>query len=310
MAGDRDGVAAAAILVEDGKVRTLSSSAIPADARFEIGSITKVFTSLLLADMVLDGTIALDDPIIDHLPDGSFAKAEPLKAITFADLATHRSGLSRMPWNFFMRMGGADPFSTYDEAALIEFLVSVEATRAPGDAFEYSNTATGLMGWLLGRLDGSDYETALKRRILDPMGLEDTGTVDDARSMTAHADSTPTSSWTFDALAGAGALRQTPKDFARFANILLDPGERWQPHLDLMTSIRRDAMGGNQVGLGVFILDVGGHDMLFHNGATGGFRASLFVDREAGRAVGLLLNSTNPDPDRTGRYLVSGLGSP
>ncbi len=143
------------------------------DSPFEIGSITKTFTATLLADMIVRHEVAPDDPIEDYLPPGAKAPTFEGRHITLADLATQSSGLPRMPTNF-MPTNPDDPYVDYDDAKLLAFLASYKLTRAPGASHEYSNLGFGLLGYLLARRLHVDYATAIRTRILEPLGMSHT----------------------------------------------------------------------------------------------------------------------------------------
>nr|WP_255554817.1 serine hydrolase domain-containing protein [Sphingomicrobium sp. B8] len=250
--GDQDGVVGAVALVEDGEARFILSDGLDADRRFEIGSVTKVFTALLLADMVLDGTVGLNDPIGDHI-DGIDDAA--VAAITLRQLSNHHSGLPRLPANLMPFAQLPDPYASYDEEMLLHWIRNVEPARAPDEAYEYSNGAVGLLGYILGKRAGSDFKTALLERIVRPMGLADTDFEIDERSVAGHNPQGEASPWTFQTLAAAGALRSTIGDMARFAYTLAEPGETWSRHVDLITADPKSVQGGLNIGLGVLTPD-------------------------------------------------------
>lgn len=189
------------------------------DTLFEIGSISKIFTSLLLADMVQRGEVSLDDPARTYLPQGATMPTRDGREITLLDLATHRSGLPRLPGNLSIT-DAANPYVDYTEADMLEFLAGYALPRGAGAEYEYSNLGTGLLGYLLARRAGTDYETLVQQRILGPLGMDDTTIALDvderARFATGHDHyMRPTSPWDLPALAGAGALRSTMDDMLR-----------------------------------------------------------------------------------------------
>ena len=147
--------------------------AFDAGTVFEIGSMTKVFTALLLADMALKGEIALDDPVEKYLPDGATMPVRNGKAITLRHLTMQNSGLPRLPDNM-PYADPEDPYADYTEQNLLDFLAGYELPRDPGAEYEYSNLGVGLLGHVLARAAGKDYETLLRERILDPLGMDDT----------------------------------------------------------------------------------------------------------------------------------------
>jgi D-alanyl-D-alanine-carboxypeptidase/D-alanyl-D-alanine-endopeptidase len=134
-----------------GDPRTLDGDTI-----FEIGSVTKVFTSLLLADMVNRKEVALDDPAAKYLPESVKMPERNGKSITLLDLSTHRSGLPPLPSNFKLK-DPYNPYGDYNVDDLYQFLSGYTLARDPGSEFEYSNLGAGLLGHLLAYRAGTDY---------------------------------------------------------------------------------------------------------------------------------------------------------
>jgi CubicO group peptidase (beta-lactamase class C family) len=186
---------------------------VDGDTVFEIGSITKVFTSLILADMVQHGEIALTDPIDRYLPSEVKVPERNGRKITLEDLSTHTSGLPRMPNNF--RPADPDnPYADYTVEQLYNFLSNYTLTRDTGSQFEYSNLGGGLLGHVLARRAGMDYEALVRSRVLSPLKMSDTAmelaSAMRARLSTGHnASMSPVKNWDIPTLAGAGALRST-----------------------------------------------------------------------------------------------------
>jgi len=147
---------------------------VAGDTLFEIGSITKVFTSTILADMVQRGEVSLDDPVAKFLPPDVKVPESGGKKITLVDLATHTSGLPRMPNNFAPR-DPDNPYSDYGVDRLYAFLSGYALTRDIGEKFEYSNLGVGLLGTALARRAGMDYETLVRTRITGPLKMDSTG---------------------------------------------------------------------------------------------------------------------------------------
>src|SRR5262249_20921740 len=138
--------------------------ALDGDAVFEIMSITKVLTSLLLADMVGRGELAFDDPVKEYLP-ASVTLQERGRPITLIDLATYTSGLPNMPGNLPPNWwANPDPLADYTEADLYEFLSSHVPEREPGARYEYANLGFGLLGNALAHRAGKSYEELLIER--------------------------------------------------------------------------------------------------------------------------------------------------
>src|SRR5262249_32553794 len=197
-----------------------------ADTVFEIGSITKVFTSLVLADMVGRGEVTLDTPVQKLLPDSVKVTSRNGEQITLLDLSMPASGLPRNPTNSHPA-DVANPFADYDIPKLYEFLSAYTLTRDVGEKYEYSNVGVGLLGHALARKAGMSYEALVRARVLEPLGMKDTTvTLSDEqkkRLATGHNGAlVPVKSWDLDALAGAGALRSTVNDMLKFLSANLE----------------------------------------------------------------------------------------
>jgi D-alanyl-D-alanine-carboxypeptidase/D-alanyl-D-alanine-endopeptidase len=144
------------------------------DTIFEIGSVTKVFTSLLLADMVNRKEVTLDDPAAKYLPENARMPERSGKSITLLDLSTHRSGLPPNPSN--LKLNLRNPYAAdYSVDDLYQFLSGYTLPRDPGSEFEYSNVGAGLLGRLLAYRAGTDYESLIGARITRLLGMPDTG---------------------------------------------------------------------------------------------------------------------------------------
>src|ERR1700683_5398559 len=201
--------------LEKGDARPLDGDTI-----FEIGSATKVFTSLLLADMVQRGQVSLDDPVAKYLPPGAKMPERNGRSITLVDLATHTSGLPRMPTNFSPK-DPTNPYADYSAELLYQFLSTYQLTRDIGSQYEYSNLGGGLLGHVLARRAGVDYETLVRSRICEPLGMKSTAITLSAdmkaRFAIGHDQSLdPVAYWDLPTLAGAGALRSTENDLLTF----------------------------------------------------------------------------------------------
>jgi D-alanyl-D-alanine-carboxypeptidase/D-alanyl-D-alanine-endopeptidase len=286
-------------------------SGVPLDGNtvFEIGSITKAFTGSLLAEMVLHGEVRLDDPIAKYLPRSVTVPSRNGRQITLLDLATQTSGLPRIPGN--MRPGDpANPYADYTVEQLYDFLAHYTLPRDAGAEYEYSNLGVGLLGHVLALAAGKSYGALVTERILDPLGMHDTG-IELTPSMKArlaqgfNALGTPTRLWDLPTLAGAGALRSTASDMLRFLAANLDsPSTSLGAALAQARLPRRDAdRPGNSIGLAWHIVKVFGTTLTWHNGGTGGFRTLIGLDEGKKRGVIVLTNSTR-SPDDIGFHLL------
>jgi CubicO group peptidase (beta-lactamase class C family) len=291
------------------------AGAKPADARtlFEIGSMTKVFTALILADMVAKGEVSLDDPAEKYLPAGAHMPQRGGRQISLRDLATHMSGLPRLPDN--MPFGNPDdPYADYDEKLLLEFLGHYTLPRDIGSRFEYSNLGFGLLGYLLTRAAHSDYATLVAKRITGPLGMRDTVIVLSAEQKTRFAQGhdqymRPAAPWTLTTLAGAGAIRSTAADMLTFVGAALDPRSPIGPAMKVALADRRSlGAPGDEIGLAWMVSQPApGREVLFHNGGTGGYRTAMALEPAKGRAVVVLTNAAvEPASDDLAMHLLIG----
>lgn len=267
---------------------------------FEIGSLTKVFTGLLLAEMAERRVVRLNDPVSAYLPDSVRIAPADTARITLQHLSTHTSGLARLPGNL-APANPADPYADYTAADLYAFLQDAQPSRAPGAAYAYSNVGTGLLGHLLARHADTSYEAMLQQRILDPLGLHDTGfdvPPDSAAShhATGYASGRAVPYWTFDVLAGAGALRSTAPDMLRFLQMNLRPeGQPLASALRAAQTVHHRGGGGPTLALGWHVAPLPtGAPLYWHNGGTGGFRSFAGFVQDGSVAVVVLANGTLP----------------
>jgi len=283
-------------IVAYGNLASGDPRTLDGDTIFEIGSISKVFTSLLLADMVNRREVTLDDPAAKYLPEHVKMPARSGKSITLLDLSTHSSGLPRIPGN--MKWGDPlNPYADYSVDDLYQFLSGYELSRDPGSEIEYSNLGAGLLGHLLAYRTGADYERLIETRITRPLGMPDTGiTLSSSmkqRMATGHsAMLAPVVNWDFPALAGAGALRSSANDMLTFLEAFLNYRESpLAPAMNAMLEVRRPVGTTKfEVGLGWSILG----DWVWHEGGTGGFRSWAGYDPKERIGVVVLSNAATP----------------
>src|SRR5215831_6875743 len=280
------------------------------DTVFEIGSVTKVFTSLLLADMVQRGEVALTDPISKYLPAGVKVPQRNGRQITLQDLATQSSGLPRLPSNLKPR-DMANPYADYSVEQLYAFLSSYELPRDIGAKFEYSNLGGGLLGHVLTLRAGMDFEALVRKRITEPLGMTSTAIALSPalkpRLATGHDDKLkPVANWDFPTLAGAGALRSTANDMLTFLAANLGYTKTpLDPAMSAMLAVRRPTDDPNlEIGLAWFIRKAG-EPIIWHNGGTGGYRSFVGYDPKKRIGVVVLANAfTNAGVDDIGAHIL------
>ncbi|MBS0299888.1 MAG: beta-lactamase family protein [Proteobacteria bacterium] len=264
-------------IVAHGHFDTDNCRSVSADTVFEIGSVTKIFTALLLADMVQRAEVKLNDPIAQYLPREIIVPERSGNVITLVDLATHMSGLPYMPDNF-APANPDNPYADYSVEHLYDFLSGYRLTRDIGSQWEYSNLGYGLLGHVLAWRAGTDYETLVRERILMPFGMKDTGITlsfeINARLATGHNSVLAAyPNWDLPTLAGAGALRSTANDLLTFLETALGIKETplASAFTAMLTSRRPTGIGDNEMGLGWGIMKNGGNELIWHNGGTGGY---------------------------------------
>ena len=264
---------------------------------YEIGSITKTFTATLLAQTILSGRLTLDTPVAELLADVKIPSRGD-RDITLGDLATHHSGLPRMPTNFTPK-DPANPYADYDAAKMNVFLAGYQLPRDPGASYEYSNLGYGLLGHALAQSGATTYDALISDGILKPLGMTMTGTAF-TDAMRAHLapghddEGEMVKNWDLGALAGAGALRSTAHDMLRYLKANMGIGE---PALAAAMNFAQQPRSNTaKVGLAWATTDKG---IVWHTGGTGGYRSFLGFTADRKRGVVVLTNNF-ADPDDLG----------
>jgi serine-type D-Ala-D-Ala carboxypeptidase/endopeptidase len=292
-------------VVAYGNLASGDSRKVDEDTIFEIGSVSKVFTSLLLADMVNRKDVSLDDPAAKYLPEIVRMPERSGKAITLVDLSTHSSGLPCLP-------GNRNPYgSDISVDDLYQFLSGYTLPRDPGSEYEYSNLGAGLLGHLLACRAGTDYESVVRMRITRPLSMPDTGiafsSLQKQRMATGHNGMlAPAANLELSTLAGAGALRSTANDMLTFLEAFLGYKESpLAPAMKAMLAVRRPA-GQTKIGLGWLILSTETREIAWHNGGTMGFRSFVGYDPKERIGVVVLSNASTPSGvDDIGFHLLN-----
>jgi CubicO group peptidase (beta-lactamase class C family) len=272
---------------------------------FEIGSVTKVFTSLALAQMAEEVLVRLDDPVQRYLPADVKVASRGGREVTLEDLATHTSGLPRIPLKTLLTAFTSDnPYADYKEKDLYDFLRVWKPLQDIGSKWTYSNVGGGLLGHALARRAGVDYGRLIASRITEPLGMKDTRvTLDDEqepRLASPYAvGGKPTPRWTFDVLAGAGALHSTADDLLIFLSAEMGLKETpLRAAMDATHVPRRETgIKGLRIGLAWLVKTLpeadGEREILWHNGGTGGYTSFLGFVKARKTAV-VLLSNTGP----------------
>jgi serine-type D-Ala-D-Ala carboxypeptidase/endopeptidase len=298
-------------IVAYGSLAKNDNRKLDGDSVFEIGSMTKVFTSLVLMNMVRRGEVALDDPISKYLPANVRVPERNGRKITLADLSTQSSGLPRLPNNLTPKDKN-NPYADYTVQQMYDFLSGYTLTRDIGSQYEYSNLGVGLLGHVLALRAGTSYEALVRSRVCDPLGMKDTSITltpgMKARLAIGHSSGLATvENWDLPTLAGAGALRSTANDMLTF--LAANLGFVKTPLAQDMArevSVRRPAGApGMEIAYGWHIQTKDGNSIIWHNGGTGGYRTYMGYDPKTRVGVVVLANISTPaGPDDIGRYLL------
>ncbi|WP_069130290.1 serine hydrolase domain-containing protein [Rhodohalobacter halophilus] len=261
------------------------------DRVFEIGSISKVFTSTLLAHAIHDSAISADQTVRDVLDVEMAGNPD----FTFLQLSNHTSGLPRLPggytFNFLWNMD--NPYKIFDEVELKSYLKNdLTLSRDPGEAHRYSNLGAGLLGFFLSELENISYEDLLQRKIFEPMGMNRSTT--DRENVEEYLVSGVTkrggsaTNWDLADLAGAGGILSTAEDLSRFIRSNFNPDD---PVLSLQREPTFQVSDNMDVAMGWFILNRdSGAKWYWHNGGTGGYRSSIVMDPDQKIGVVVLSN--------------------
>jgi CubicO group peptidase (beta-lactamase class C family) len=296
-------------LLDASGARRIVAAGVDTGGVFEIGSITKVFTAALLEDMIEKGELRLDDPVAKLLPQSVRIPTRGDRQITLLDLATHSSGLPRMPSNFAPR-DSENPYADYSVDQMYAFLSGYQLTRDIGAQYEYSNFGMGLLGHALALKARMGYEELVRRRVLVPLGMRQTAiTLTPAlRAKLApghNGEGRAVSNWDLPTLAGAGALRSTASDMLTFLAANVDSTETPLSRTLRQTHGERHATNNPalKVGLGWHILARPAGNIVWHNGGTGGYRT--FIGFDPVRRVGVVaLSNLDASVDDIGYHLL------
>jgi len=268
---------------------------------FEIGSVTKVFTTMILADMVEKGEVNLNDPIEKFLPEDVSTPSKNGRTITLFDLATHSSGLPRMPDGF--PITDMDEQFQYDREEMYDSLSKVELSREIGSQYEYSNFGFSLLGHILSLQAGQSYEELLQERVLDKFGMDSTCVkqCDDLRDRFANPHFLGFAANELNLsedMVGAGEIRSSGKDMLSFLSYVMGLEDSdLRSSFELTQKVNRQIDDTLSIGLAWHMLQKDDRMIVWHNGATNGFASFVGFDPESNQGVVVLTNNLNPVDD-------------
>lgn len=288
-----------------------SSDQTPDDRTlFEIGSVTKTITALALAAMVEEKKLSLDDPLAKWLPEGVQVPDRDGRRITLVDLATHTSGLPRLPGHFWKQAADTpqNPYANCTPEFLFDGLAETKLDAVPGEKFSYSNLGAGLLGEALRRCDGRSYEEMICSRICRPLGMDATRiTLDDEarkRFSPGHdGDGNPLPAWDMAALAGAGGVRSNARDMLRYVAAQLEP-----QRTPLAAAIEATHVGRHTVAKDRLDIALAWHvwtkeQIHWHNGQTGGYHSFVGFNKARKTGVVILSNTAGGTIDELARQI-------
>jgi CubicO group peptidase (beta-lactamase class C family) len=298
-------------IVAAGTMALTNTRPVDGDTVFEIGSITKVFTGILLADMANRGELQPNDPASKYLPSTVKMPSRNGHVITLAHLATHRSGLPRMDES----LAPADHPNPYVDCSLekvFKFLSSYQLPRDPGSKYEYSNLGVGLLGDLLARRARASYEQLVVARICKPLRMNDTRINFSGKMQSRFASGhdyelKPANNFDFLSLAGGGALRSTANDFLKFLATAMNPGDdRVSKAIKLSQAARTNAVSPNSKVAWGWHFTSFSDEIIQHTGRTGGFYSFMGVSKKRNWAVVVFSNCQNSIDDIGMHLLIPG----
>ncbi len=269
------------------------------DAVFEIGSITKTMTALLLADAVVKKDATLEQSIMTWLPD---QPSQGSAQINLKQLATHSSGLPRLPGNMTQILS-PDPYAEYDRDDLLTALAE-QRIKPDQQHYSYSNYGAGLLGELMAIRYQKDFQSLLTERVFKPLGMDnsyaDAAQVPLDLKVTGYSGKYEVPHWHFKALAGAGSVNSSIKDLMTYGLAILKAD-----HPELKEAIQLST--GSHYEQQGLTLGLGWHihkGVLWHNGGTAGFRSMLMIDPLQNKVAAGITNQAEHDVEDLVRHLI------
>lgn len=265
---------------------------------YEIGSITKTFTAILLVDYFIEHRIPIDRPINDFLPGDIAPMQYNGSPICINHLLNHTSGLPNLPPGFETHY----PDESWDSTKVFTYLNTLTLTQNPGVEYAYSNLGMGIAGIILERLTGKSYRLLLEERITQPFGMESTKIQlgnSDSTNMALGYDSNgnpspyPANYWTMlSGFASSGAIKSNLTDMIAYGKNMLYPENT--TIADAILTCENLSFNANvRAGYDWIYLKCNGNDVLFHDGGTGGFRSFLFVCKSKEIVLQILFSNTS-----------------
>lgn len=290
-------------IISCGQISDSDKRSLRADTIIEIGSITKTFTCLLLADMANRNLLEISDPVSKFLSKNSDLDRLRNQEMTLLSLATHTSGLPFMPDNI-LSDNPKDPFKDYNTERMLEFLSSYEPEEPTNHNYSYSNYGMALLGHILELKSRTKYEELLKSRICNPLGMKDTVIDLSSEQKKRFAPGhnrwlKEVSPWEISSFRSVGAIKSTMNDLLTYVEFNLGLVENDLAELAIETHKPRYDRGGlnRTIGLGWNLIEKHGTHAIWHSGLTNGAYAIIVFDRNEKRGVVVLSNFVHSTED-------------
>jgi serine-type D-Ala-D-Ala carboxypeptidase/endopeptidase len=293
-------------VVADGEVTVGGHGGTGADSVFQIGSVTKCLTGLLLADLAARGQVLLPGKATDYLPGATPGQ------VTLLDLATHTAGLPRLPPGVrrYALLRPNDPYARYPAGRFLrEARRSLASAPGGGQPYRYSNYGFGLLGYLLGQAAGAEYERLVADRVCGPLGLRATSF--DATPVQGHQRGRPAAPWHLGVMSAAGGLYSTATDLARLLTACLEPDATALGEVIRAALMPRVAISADEeIGLAWQHALRDGQRVTWHNGMTGGYSAIVAFSQARRAGIAALANGAGPLPSPLDAPVIDALFLP
>jgi len=274
---------------ENGQIRQIDNY----KSVFEIGSITKVMTSAILANLVLEGKVALDDPLQEHVPFKLKRADKNGKTVTIKMLSNHMSGLTRMPNNmwFDLLFNSKNPYKKYDLNRMEKYYKKrMKMNRSPGESALYSNIGVAFLGHTLGYIENTPYEELLDKYVISMYEMTSTSLdknkLKDSLVPGINNNGEVATNWDLKAFNPAGGILSSVEDLSRFAqaNFTEDPVLQFQRGKTAKYNENID------IALGWLIFHEGNEIIYWHNGGTGGYSSDMSININTKKSIIILTN--------------------
>ena len=300
--GDRTGACMAVAVISDEVARAFACAdpkrlaTLDTRASFEVGSISKTMTATLLAELVLAGELAMDDPLANHLPAQTQVPDYNGEPIRLRHLLNHSAGLPSLAPTWVIA-DASNPYRALTDADILGALATVQLEDAPGSTFQYSNWGAMLLSWVVSQSTDGDLQSYLKRGLFGPLAMQHayvSAPPEGVRALPGHSpNQAQVAAWDFPpALAGAGGVRASLDDMIHYMQAQIGRRSSSADGAIALTQQSTSVVDGQRFGMGWMLVKIGDRDAYLHEGATGGFSAFAAFTADHQRAVIVLADTS------------------